>query len=113
MTTLTYLASPYSHEDGRVRARRYQAAVAAVAAFMNRGEHVFSPIVHSYPVAIAHSLPGEWEFWAEYDECMVSRCDRLVVLQLEGWDNSRGIAAEVAIAERLGIPVIYKKAGEL
>ena len=107
MTPLTYLASPYSHADPTVKEARYQAVVAEVAAFMRRGEHVFSPIVHSHPVAIAHELPGDFGFWAEYDELMVSRCDRLVVLMLDGWKQSRGVHAEIAIARRLGLPVTF------
>lgn len=107
MVELTYLASPYSSPDPAVREQRYRDVVAAVARLMQRGEHVFSPIASSHPIAVAHDLPGDWAYWAAFDELMVSRCDRLVVLMLDGWRTSRGVHAEIAIAQRLGIPVTF------
>ena len=38
---------------------------------------------------------------------MIKRMDTLRVLMLPGWDRSKGVAAEIAEAERLGIPVFY------
>jgi hypothetical protein len=38
---------------------------------------------------------------------MLARCDELMVVTLDGWDKSVGVAAEVAEAERLGKLVCY------
>lgn len=105
---ILYLASPYSAPHSAARRKRYEAAVFSAASIIKeRGEPVFSPIAHSHPIAL-HALDGTWETWAEMDLAIIALCRELVVLQLPGWEQSRGIAAEVAEAERLGIPVTYR-----
>jgi len=103
---LVYLASPYSHPDPAIRQARYQAACRAAAWLIGQGHLVFSPIAHSHGIA-QQGLPGDWEFWQRHDRRMLEACDRLVVLTLPGWRESRGVQAEVAIARKLGKPVGY------
>ena len=110
MSGLVYMASPYSSTDPAIKQARYEAALDAVAKLMNEGVMAYSPIAHTHPIAIRHELPGDWEYWQAYDELMVSRCDRVVVLMLDGWEDSKGIQAEVAIAIRLNKPVTYMEA---
>ena len=74
---------------------------------MAAGTHVFSPISHTHPIAEAHALPGEWAFWEAYDRAMLSRCSRVIVLQLEGWEASVGVAAELEIAREMGLKVEF------
>lgn len=74
---------------------------------MRDGHYVFSPIAHSHPLALCSDLPTHWEYWREYDEAMLGACNELWVLMLDGWKDSVGIQAEIAAAERLGLPVHY------
>lgn len=104
---LVYLASPYSHANVAVRERRFTDVCRAAARLMFQGFHVFSPIAHTHPIATHGELPLGWEFWREYDEVMVSRCDSLFVLMLDGWRESRGVAGEIEIAVRLGKQVRF------
>lgn len=105
---LTYLAAPYTHADPAVLEARYVAANRACAALMRDGP-VFSPISHSHPVAdyMDPELRLDHAFWQEQDTAILSHCSRVVVLKLNGWERSRGIAAELAFATRVGIPVEY------
>lgn len=103
---MIYLASPYSHPDAAVRQRRFQAACRAAAELIRRGHVVFSPIAHSHAIA-QHGLPVDWGFWEEQDRRLLAACDELWVLMLDGWEDSRGVQAEVAIARKLGKPVGY------
>jgi len=103
---LIYLASPYSHPDKQVREQRFQAACQQAATMMKAGELVFSPIAHTHPIA-AFGLPGDWAFWQRYDRMMLSRCDELAVLPLDGWQKSIGVQAEIAIAKTLKLPVRF------
>lgn len=105
--SLVYLASPYSHPSLEVEEARFQAACQAAGHLMRAGVHVFSPIAHTHPIKLVASLPGSWDYWRDYDESMLSACRALVVLQLEGWDLSSGVAGEIEIAERIEIPVYY------
>jgi hypothetical protein len=103
---MIYLASPYSHDDPGIRAERFRLACIAAGNLMRDGQHVFSPIAHTHPIART-GLPGGWDFWAEFDKWFISRCDKVMVLKLEGWRESDGVRAEVALARRFGKPVEY------
>ena len=67
---------------------------------------MFSPIVHSHPL-VAFSLPTGWDFWERIDRAYLARCDELVVLMLDGWQESTGVRAEIALARDLGKPVRF------
>jgi hypothetical protein len=94
-----YLASPYSHPDPAIRQHRFEVACEAAVKLIRMGHVVFSPIAHSHTMHLA-GLPGDWEFWKRQDEWFVSHCERLVVLTIDGWKESRGVAAEIEIAKR-------------
>ena len=101
---MIYLASPYSDPDPAVREARFDAACAHTATMIRAGRLVYSPIVHSHPLA-NHGLGADWDFWAAHDRAMLGLCEALVVLELPGWQQSVGVRAEVAIARELGLPV--------
>lgn len=103
----TYLASPYSHPDPAVREERFQAVCLVAAHLMSLGQVVFSPIAHSHPIALAGELPGDWEYWKSAAETMIRNAEELKVVMLPGWDESKGVAAEIEMAENLGIPISY------
>jgi nucleoside 2-deoxyribosyltransferase len=110
VTTLVYLASPYSHPDPAFREQRFQAACRAVIEFLRAGQPVFSPIVHSHAL-VEHGLPTDWRFWERFDRTHLARCDEVVVLMLDGWQESVGVAAELDIATTLGKPIRYLEPG--
>lgn len=104
---MIYLATPYSHDDPAVREYRFQAANRAASKLMMSGLHVFSPISHSHPIALAGGLPLGWGYWKEFDRKTMSICDKVVVLKLDGWKESIGVTAEIAMADALGIEVQF------
>jgi nucleoside 2-deoxyribosyltransferase len=107
MTGLTYLAGPYTHRSVQMRGKRVAALNRVAAKLMRQGVKVFSPISHTHPIAMAGELPTGWNFWREYDEVMLACCDRMLVVTATGWKESKGVAAEIEIAKRLGLPVEY------
>ena len=104
---LIYLATPYSHSDPDVKQRRFDAVNRAAASLMRRGCHVYSPISHSHPIALAGDLPGDWEYWERYDREILRMCARVIVLRQDGWRESTGVTAEIEIAAELGLPVAF------
>jgi len=104
---LIYLAAPYTHADRAIMVDRFNRINAVAAKIMARGEYVFSPISHTHPIADAGTLPRGWEYWKGYDTVMVSRCTKLYVLMLEGWTVSVGVNAEIDLADKLNIPIVY------
>ena len=104
---MIYLAAPYTHESKQIEHQRFKSINEYAARLMRDGLHVFSPISHTHPIAQAGDLPGGWEYWQGYDKEMLSFCTSMVVLMLAGWEESKGIAAEVRIANGLGLPIYY------
>jgi len=104
---LVYLAIPYSHPDAEVREHRFREVNRVAGDLMRRGEHVFSPISHTHPIALSGDLPKDWEFWQAYGRAMLRACGKLSVLMQDGWQDSVGVQAEIAIAREMGLPVEF------
>ena len=105
--SLIYLACPYTHPDEMVMLERFDLANRAANKLINLGLYVFSPISHTHPIRIAGSLPPSWEFWKGYDTTMIARCQKMIVVKAKGWEESKGVQAEIVIAKQLGIDVEY------
>jgi hypothetical protein len=103
---MMYLASPYSHSDPRVREARFDAACRATAELVLAGQAVFSPIVHGHPL-VRFGLPTDWSFWQRFDEAQIRRCDEVLVLRIDAWDESVGVRAEIEFAAALGKRVTW------
>ena len=102
---MVYLACPFSDPNPAVRQQRFDAACQATAALMWAGLKVFSPITHSFPL-MRYGLAGDWKFWESYDRAHLEACTALAVLMLDGWKESVGVQAELAIAAELELPVM-------
>jgi hypothetical protein len=103
---MIYLASPYSHPDAAVREQRFRAACRVVASLLRAAHVVFSPIVYCH-VLVEHGLPTDWAFWEHVDREHLKRCDDVIVLMLDGWEESAGVQAEIRLARDLGKRVRY------
>lgn len=104
---MIYLASPYSHPDPAVRQERYEQAMAAQAYLLREGVYTYSPIVACHPMALAHDLPTDAGWWQNYNFAMMSMCNWLFVLELDGWDNSVGVQAEIRWAQQFQMPITH------
>lgn len=109
---LAYLASPYSHPDPAVRQRRYADVLRAARLLMEQGHHVWSPIVYTHHLAEA-GMAMDWGYWQRFDEAMLSRCQELWILMLDGWRDSEGIRGELWLARRLSMPVRLLSMGDV
>ncbi len=105
--TLIYLATPYSDPDPKVRQRRFDVVNRVAADLMRDGDHIFSPISHTHPIALAGDLPKGWEFWQGYDRAILAACSKMIVLMQSGWRESVGVSAEIRLAEEMGLPIEY------
>ncbi|MCH8135215.1 MAG: DUF1937 family protein [Proteobacteria bacterium] len=109
MIKLIYLASPHSHPDRKIRQQRHDDVCKFAADLMKRGFQVFCPIAHSHNIAILLDDPAvfDFEYWVEFDFKMIKLCDELYVAQLDGWQESRGVQAEIEYAKALGMKISY------
>lgn len=106
MSNLIYLAAPYSHESSIVMVERVNRINFVAANLIKQGYVVFSPITHNHSL-LSNTLKSCWEYWKNYDLTMLSRCDTLLVLTIEGWEDSVGVQEEIRHAEDLGKDIIY------
>lgn len=106
---LVYMASPYTHKDKGMLISRFDAVVDCCGWFMNNVKdcYFYSPIAHTHPIAERCTLPIQWQFWADFDECILSRCNEIWILTIPGFSVSTGVKAERKIAERFGLPIRF------
>lgn len=102
--SLSYLAAPYRHDDPRILRFRLAAVTYTAYEMINQGRMVFSPLTHNLPIDRI-GFHGDWSKWGPYDKLLLSRCDKLLVLTLPGWEESSGVTSEIRWAEELGIPM--------
>lgn len=112
---ITYLAAPYSVinpesalQETVIKRKRFRDVTRAAGLLMTQyGELVFSPITHCHPIAIEHGLPGDFDYWRKYNEEFIKCASRLIVLTLDGWEESAGVTTEIALAHQFNLPTIY------
>lgn len=102
---LSYLATPYTHEDPAVMVQRFELVNKVAGVLLERGISVFSPISHFHPIAMAHKLPTGWEFWKEVDTVYLGLSREMLILDIDGVKESTGVNAEIEISRKLGLPI--------
>lgn len=108
---LVYLASPYTHKDQRVVFARFCDICTIAGKLFNllsdQPVSFYSPIAHGHPIAKSVHLPTSFQWWKEHNHRILSRCDELWVVMLDGWKDSKGVADEIKFAWSLGIRIRY------
>jgi hypothetical protein len=94
--------SPYSNPDPAKQELNYEWAKLAVVLFTMRGVPVYSPIVHSHPVAVSYNLPGNSSYWFAQNQAFMERSGSATIFTVPGWENSQGIKEEVSEFSLLG-----------
>lgn len=106
-----YLAAPYTDPNPAVRELRYAMTNQFAARLMEAGFAVFSPISQSHEIAryLPPSLLMDHDHWMRMDLPLLERSILLVVLKLPGWEQSRGVDAEIRHARQCGIPTAFMR----
>ena len=102
-STLIYIASPYAHSFSEVREARLEAVRYVCGQLVNQGKIVMSPLVYLGELAYRGVHPPQG--WYAFDLQLLARCDELLVLQLPGWEDSKGVLVEIAGAQSRGMPI--------
>lgn len=106
---MIYIASPYSDPDPKVRQQRYEIVRNLCGIYINRGLVIYSPIVHNHPIAETCELPRGFGFWQYFDLHILNLCEGLTVLCIPGWEDSKGVQAEISFARNKmkDMPILY------
>ncbi len=101
---LCFLSTPYTKTADIDRA--FQQAAHIAAKLSKAGLTVFSPIAHSHSLArcagLDHRDPA---VFAALNNKMLKHAEVLIVVLMEGWQDSDGVKEEVAFFERAHKPI--------
>lgn len=104
---LVYLATPYSKYPAGIE-QAFRDASALTAKIMLERVKVYSPIVHTHPMAIHGDVnPLDHSLWLPFDQAMMEKSDSLLVAMLDSWESSYGIAHEQKVFSDAGKPVYF------
>ena len=99
---LIYLAAPLGHPASSMRKDRFDSVNRYCGYLIRQHVPVFSPLSLGASLdedAIPNSA------WYALGLQMLSRCDELLILGLDGWEDSVGVTLETMYASQLHIPV--------
>lgn len=102
-----HVATPYTKYHAGIWPA-YKEAARITGNLLKRGYDVFSPIVHSHPLAFYGDIdPLDHKFWMAVDAPFMAGCDALIVVTMPGWNESDGVAAEIFEFKKRGKPIFY------
>ena len=110
---MLYLASPYSHSDPTISRQRYHLACRAASRLMQSGVVVFSPLANSVPAVEFGGLELSHPEFMALDLPVLERCDEMLILALDGWQQSIGVQQELGTAIALKKPITMIKEEEI
>ena len=107
LSGFVYVGTPYTNYPGG-RGEAARLACVYAAKLMRRGLKVFSPIAHSHPIARYGGLDETDHFlWVAADRPFVEAANSLIVVMMDGWAQSRGLAHEIDEFIRQHKPILY------
>lgn len=106
---MIFISSPYTSINHVKTEINYREAASYAAHLTSLGHIAISPIAYGHNLAAFRSMPLNWEFWKEFCISFLSKCSSIHVLMLDGWQESKGVSAEIEYAEENNIPIKYIK----
>lgn len=100
-----YLATSYTRRPSRSLAFSEAAALCARLA-TECNIIAFSPIAHGHPMSEFGGVgPADHHWWLKFHWPFINASSALLVAHDAGWQDSRGMAAEIAAFEAAGKPI--------
>jgi hypothetical protein len=113
---MLYIASPYTHPNPLVRRARAHCAAVITAELMRgaTGDWFFSPIPLGHEVAqhLPYEVADDHGFWMRWCRNALEEASALYLIPLPGWQESKGIAEELAYCDSKSLPVVYLDCSE-
>jgi len=98
-----YLGIPYTINPEL----SYQTSIRIAAHLMQHAAIVFSPVIHTHPIANFLETDWGWETWKSQDIPWVKLCEVMAVVTLPEWQKSVGLAEEIKISRSLRHPIVF------
>ena len=104
LTNIEYLATPYTHDSEDVMGFRAAVSDAVAAHLTKQGRIIFPPISCYHHIAKKYKLSTDYKYWQKLDEEFLKISKTLIIITLDGWEESAGVTWERGIAAKYGIP---------
>ena len=99
---LIYVACPYTHQDPKIVQLRYAVSAQVARQLFKEGLMVFAASMHNSLIAAMSGVGDQFSKWVEFNHLMIERVDKLIVVTMEGWEQSRGVQDQIDYAKKLG-----------
>jgi len=114
---MIYLASPYWHEEVKVRLHRTEQTMLIARALLRRKLPIFSPIIHGHALnegglnfnsqkPASPDIGFSHQDWLDVDFQYLKVCSMMMIAQIEGWQSSKGVNMEKDFCRVNGIPMV-------
>lgn len=104
---MIFISAPYSHLDPEVVQLRVDLVCHYAAKLFNEGKVPFSPVIIGHTISgVAKNISVKSSDWEAYSRESLIVCTQVHVLTLPGWEDSSGVANELAVAREYNKPVI-------
>ena len=101
---MIYIACPYTHDDeGWMRIRK-RVATGIELKLIEHGLVAYNAI--RVMSDIEDDLPEGFDVYA-YDLRVLSACEVLLVVRIDGWKESKGVQLEIAHAQSCDMPIVH------
>jgi hypothetical protein len=104
-----YLANPYGGSD-ELRKERFEKCCKAISILLRNDIKTISPVVHNHSmteVAKDWTLEERQALLLPFDFSLLEHASGMILLTLDGWEESFGVKEEIKFCEGRGIK-IYK-----
>ena len=107
---ITIIGGPYGSKNTQeVKDQRAKIIATACQKIMadTKGIVALSPLLYGLSLIekSGSNISDDWEFWRDFCLALVKTGDTFLVLNVESWDNSPGLLAEIEYAKKCEIPV--------
>lgn len=104
---LVYVATPYTKYHLGID-KAWEHACAVSGALIEQGIKIFSPIAHSHAICKFGGVePLDHGIWLEIDGPMMDAADAIVIVKLDGFDDSYGVDYEKDVFLAADKPIFY------
>lgn len=110
-----YISNPYNGSDEQ-REQRAQIAARVCGLLLKKGVHAWSPIVHNHALMKTFNqftLEERRTKILDFDFSLLKSAKGMIVLKIDGWEQSYGVQAEIELCHQLSIPIKYLDPQEL
>lgn len=106
---MIYLACPYTHDNPAVALKRVVLATKVAGIYVARGAHIYSPLTHSHYIhsAMDPKEQKDADFWINFNWPFMEACSEMIIIQTEGWRESKGIRREIEYFKSVKKPISF------